>query len=91
MEDHTQDSVEKFSNFEKLLSSISSEKAQRDKELRGWVFGRPLGVNQVSIFERILKTNGTRKLIELIWIKFDLSTMEEILCLVRKVRLVGAI
>lgn len=86
MENNEKDSFEKFQNFKMHLSTISTEKAQNDKELRCWVFGRPLGLNQVSIFERILRTKGTRSLIELIWTKFDLSTKEEILGLVRKVQ-----
>lgn len=86
MENGEGDSFEKFTNVKELLKSTSSEKAQGDKELRCWMFGRPLGTNQVSIFERILRTKGASSLIALIWIKFDLSTKEEILCLVRKDR-----
>lgn len=45
------------------------------QELKNFFFGRDEGI---SLFERILSTPGTSKLIEVLWVKFDLGSREEI-------------
>lgn len=59
----------------------------KDKlEVTRFLFGRSTASeSKANLFERILSTKGTKKLIELIWDKIDLASREEILNLVSNI------
>lgn len=75
---------EVFENLTNELLSIDMENAALDTELNTLLFGRILNKPgpELSVFERVLKTSGNSRLINLIWNKLGLATHREILDLV---------
>lgn len=69
-------------NIKNILKLLEDKKLKHREELVSFIFGRSTektGKKSKSIFEMILETEDSEKLIQLIWDKFDLHSSENIL------------